>query len=171
MTNRTTFAAAGVHRETKRVLHALVVTAAVAGMSLATSGPAEAGTEAGSWSPYRDKNPITSSSSTWKCGSTQTVTANVFAQACAIRSPGRGSVQAAVVVRNNRPSLYSVEAAVELIRATPGIHIPERWECARSGVGANSWSVCFGKTLAISDPVMVPQGGANGVLLPQSPEV
>ncbi|WP_158102559.1 hypothetical protein [Lentzea kentuckyensis] len=39
-----------------------------------------------------------------------------------------------------------------------------QWACASSGVAANSWSVCFGKTLAWSHTVNS-AGWAKGVAL------
>jgi hypothetical protein len=140
---------------------------AVLGLSLLTASPAAAAN--GAWRPYGNTNPITSSSSLWICGRTVSVTSNVGAQTCAIRSKGGAgtSVQAAVIVRNNRSSLYSVAAAVDLFDYNSGLPLG-RWECASSGVGAHSWSVCFGQTLSSGWPVYVNQGGANGVLLPGS---
>ncbi|EEP72484.1 hypothetical protein MCAG_02812 [Micromonospora sp. ATCC 39149] len=44
------------------------------------------------------------------------------------------------------------------------------WACASSGVGANSWSVRFGRTLIQSSPVNS-VGVANGASLGQSPNV
>jgi hypothetical protein len=79
------------------------ITAAL-GLSLATAGPAaatESGTRtqglavaeaSGTWRAYGNTNPITSSTSTWKCGSSTTVATNVIAQVCAIRSSSGSSV-------------------------------------------------------------------------------
>ncbi|MEA5360926.1 hypothetical protein VA596_15365 [Amycolatopsis sp., V23-08] len=119
------------------------------GLSLAAAGPAAAA-ETGSWHAYGNTNPITSSASTWHCAGSKAVTTSVVAQVCAIRAPGGGSVQGAVIVRNNRAGLYSLSAAMDLYSSSGtklGI-----WTCASSGVAANSWSVCFGRTL--------PHGGA-----------
>ncbi|WP_245787385.1 hypothetical protein [Amycolatopsis saalfeldensis] len=44
------------------------------------------------------------------------------------------------------------------------------WACASSGVGANSWSVCFGRTLAQAGPVNS-VGRANDTSLGMSPSV
>ncbi|WP_229373602.1 hypothetical protein [Umezawaea beigongshangensis] len=60
-------------------------------------------------------------------------------------------MQAAVIVRNNRSSLYSVEAGMDLYTSS-GTYQGD-WLCQSSGVGANSWSVCFGRTLPQSSPV------------------
>jgi hypothetical protein len=155
-------------RVTRMVAGLAAVVTAVLGLSLVAAGPAAAAT--GSWRAYGNTNPITSSTSHWQCGFTKTVTTNVVAQACAIRSSNGFGVQAAVIVRNNRSSLYAVEAAVELTdwETTNSLG---RWECSRSGVGANSWSVCFGQTLSYASRVYTRQGGANGVLLPGSSSV
>ena len=142
------------------------ITAAL-GLSLATAGPAAAA-ERGSWRAYGNTNPISSSSSKWRCGGTETVDTNVFAQVCAIRSPSGSHVQAAVIVRNNRSNLYSAVAAMDLYTRS-GSRQGE-WECSSSGVGANSWSVCFGRTLTQASPVYS-AGYANGVYLALSPYI
>lgn len=150
----------------------MAVITAVLGLSLATAAPAAAtenGTAAtGTWRPYGNTNPITSSKSTWHCASTKRVATNVGAQVCAIRSPGGGAVQGAVIVRNNRSNLYSVRAAMDLVTSSGqslGV-----WVCSSSGVGANSWSVCFGRTLTQSSPVNS-AGAANDAALGISPFV
>ncbi|MEU4254493.1 hypothetical protein AB0F15_44600 [Amycolatopsis sp. NPDC026612] len=129
----------------------------------APAGPAAASAAAtGSWHAYGNTNPITSSASTWSCAGSKALTTNVLAQVCAIRSPGHASVQGAVIVRNNRSSLYSVAAAMDLYTSS-GDKLGD-WACASSGVGANSWSVCFGSTLAERSSVNS-VGIANGVNL------
>ncbi|MFF9484631.1 hypothetical protein [Streptomyces sp. NPDC014676] len=125
-----------------------IVTAAL-GLSLATAGPASAAD--GNWRAYGDTNPITSSSSTWKCGSTEQIATNVGAQVCAIRSASGTSVQGAVIVRNNTSRLVEVSATV--ILWNPSGSEAGTWSCSRSGVGANSWSVCFGETITKSGSV------------------
>lgn len=142
-----------------------IITAAL-GLSLATAGPAAAA-ESGNWRAYGNTNPITSSSSTWHCAGTKTIATNVGAQVCAIRSSGGGSVQGAVIVRNNRSSLYSVQAAMDLYNSSGKLGA---WVCPSSGVGANSWSVCFGQTISHSRSVDS-VGIANGVSLGISPKV
>jgi hypothetical protein len=127
-----------------------------------------AAAESGSWRAYGNTNPITSSPSTWHCAGTQPVATNVGAQVCAIRSSGGGAVQAAVIVRNNRSSLYSLPAGMDLFTSS-GVKLGE-WVCPSSGVGANSWSVCFGRTLTEGSPVDS-AGNANGVILGISPLV
>ncbi|MGW7263257.1 hypothetical protein [Streptomyces sp. NPDC054842] len=140
------------------------------GLSLATAGPAGA-TEAGSWRAYGNTNPITSSSATWQCAGSKTVATSVLAQVCAIRSSGGGTVQAAVIVRNNRSSLFSASANMDLYTAASAAYLGD-WACASSGVGANSWSVCFGKTLSKPSSVKVNSAGLlNNVNLGQSPNV
>ncbi|SEP39324.1 hypothetical protein SAMN04489732_107259 [Amycolatopsis saalfeldensis] len=153
---------------TRRALAGLatIVTAA-AGLSVAAAGPAGAA-ESGSWRAYGNTNPITSSASTWRCAGSKTVSTSVVAQVCAVRSPGGGSVQGAVIVRNNRSSLYSMTAAMDLYTSS-GTALGV-WACASSGVGANSWSVCFGRTLAQAGPVNS-VGRANDTSLGMSPSV
>jgi hypothetical protein len=141
------------------------VVTAVLGLSLVTAGPAAAAT--GVWRAYGNTNPITSSPSTWRCGVTTPLDTNVSAQPCAIRASGGLAVQVAVIVRNSRSSLYAVEAAVELWDYTAN-EIRGRWVCARSGVGAHSWSVCFGTTVPYEYPVVVGAAGANGTQLGRS---
>lgn len=142
-----------------------VAITAVLGASLATAGPAAAAD--GTWHAYGNTNPVTSSSSTWHCASTKEVADDVHAQVCAIRSSGGGSVQAAVIVRNDRSSFYSAAAFMDLRTSSAGLG---NWSCASSGVGANSWSVCFGKTLTQSSPVSS-AGSAEAVSLGVSPTV
>lgn len=143
-----------------------VVTATL-GLSLTSAGPAAA-VESGSWRAYGNTNPITSSSSTWRCASTQTITTDVVAQVCAIRSSGGGAVQAAVIVRNNRSGLYSAAASMDLYTSSGG-YLGD-WLCSSSGVGANSWSVCFGRTLTQSKAVnSVGVANPGDVSLGQSP--
>jgi hypothetical protein len=149
---------------------AVVVVPAVFGLGLATAGPAAA--DAGSWRAYGNTNPITSSDAKWACARTQPVSTDVSAQVCAVRSrQGRGNgVQTAVIVRNNRSSSYPVEAAADMPSGLGGS--VGRWECSRSGVAANSWSVCFGTTEEVRYPISVQaHGGANGVDLGVSPWV
>jgi hypothetical protein len=143
---------------------AVAVVTGVLGLGLAAAGPAAAAT--GTWRAYGNTNPISSSTSFWSCGITTTVTTNVLAQVYVIRAVGSRFLQAAVIVRNNRSSLYAVEAAADLETITAFVN---RWECPRSGVGANSWSVCFGQTLNFPDDVVRSRGGANGVDLGYSP--
>lgn len=117
-----------------------VAITSVVGVSLATAGPAAAAD--GTWRAYGNTNPITSSTSTWRCASSRELTDDVNAQVCAIRSSGGDSVQAAVIVRNDRSSLYSVAANMDLRTASSGLG---KWSCASSGVGANS-SVCLNRS-------------------------
>ncbi|MFG1714605.1 hypothetical protein [Micromonospora sp. NPDC049203] len=136
----------------------VAVITAVLTLGAVTAAPAAAAADAdaGAWRAYGNTNPITSSSSTWKCGSTHTITTNVIAQACAIRSAGGGAVQGAVIVRNNRSTLASVSAWTTVYQFN-GSLLGE-WKCPYSGVGANSWSVCFGETRTWSSSVF--GGGA-----------
>ncbi|WP_410567643.1 hypothetical protein [Amycolatopsis sp. cmx-4-61] len=145
----------------------LTTIAAGLGLALTTTGTAAAA-ETGSWHAYGNTNPITSSSATWHCAGSKTVATSVVAQVCAIRSAGGGAVQGAVIVRNNRSALFSVSASMDLYTSSgAGLGV---WTCASSGVAANSWSVCFGRTLAQSSPVNS-MGDAKGVDLGTSPFV
>jgi hypothetical protein len=93
------------------------------------------------WVPYGNTNPITSSNSSWRCQSTQPVTDTVKAQACTVRSP-EGRVRGAVIVRNNNSYLYSVRANMTVFYEDGRFR--GDYSCSSSGVGANSWAVCFG---------------------------
>ncbi len=77
-------------------------------------------------------------------------------------------MQAAVIVRNNRSSLFSVSAKMDLWDAPSG-YLGD-WACASSGVGANSWSVCFGRSFAW-DGWVNSVGSAKGITLGASPYV
>lgn len=98
--------------------------------------------DTGSWVAYGSKNPITSSRSTWKCQSSVKVDSGVIAQVCTVRSPGGGGIQGAVIVLNNRSSLYGANAEVTVYGDG------NTWYCPHSGVRAHSWSVCFGRTFS-----------------------
>jgi hypothetical protein len=142
-----------------------VVITTVLGLSLATAGPAAAAS--GTWRSFGNTNPIASSESTWRCGATANFTSGVSAQACAIRASNGLSVQAAVIVHNRRSSLYSTAAAMDLFTGNDRLG---NWVCSQSGVGANSWSVCFGDTRPESRPVNS-VGAVTGADLEQSPDV
>ncbi|MFE6616528.1 hypothetical protein [Amycolatopsis sp. NPDC057786] len=75
-----------------------------------------------------------------------TVSVSVLAQACIVVTPKREHMQGAVIVRNNRSSAFRTTASVSLFRPS-GHQVMETWKCGESGVGANSWSVCFGTTI------------------------
>ncbi|MGW3991104.1 S1 family peptidase [Streptomyces sp. NPDC004830] len=126
--------------------------------TVAVPAPAAAGT----WRAYGNTNPVTSSSSTWRCASSKTISTGVIAQVCAIRSSNGSGVQGAVIVRNNQSGLYGAEARMDLYTAS-GTHLGD-WKCPSSGVGANSWSVCFGTTLSQSSQVNS-FGALNGTYL------
>ncbi|QKV78396.1 hypothetical protein [Amycolatopsis sp. Hca4] len=151
----------------RKALAGLTTIAAGLGLALATTGTAAAA-DSGSWHAYGNTNPITSSPATWHCAGSKAIATNVLAQVCAIRSVGGGAVQGAVIVRNNQSGLFSVSARMDLYTsAGTGLGI---WTCASSGVAANSWSVCFGQTLAQSGAVNS-MGIAKGVNLGTSPNV
>jgi hypothetical protein len=94
-----------------------------------------------SWKSYGNTNPITSSNLSWRCQTTQPVTRTVGAQVCTVRSPD-GKVRGAVIVRNNNSYLYSVRASMTVYYEDGRFR--GDYSCSSSGVGANSWSVCFG---------------------------
>jgi hypothetical protein len=102
------------------------------------------------WKPYGNINPITSSSSIWKCGATQSLGngTNVGAQVCTVRSSDRQGVQGAVIVRNDSNYLYSTSASMTVYNQYA--RIAGNWSCSSSGVAANSWSVCFGTTFPVT---------------------
>ncbi|WP_426502950.1 hypothetical protein ACPPVO_35685 [Dactylosporangium sp. McL0621] len=80
-----------------------------------------------------------------------TIQLDLLAQVCAIRSPGKGAVQAAVIVRNNRSSTFSLTAHMDLMNSS---HVQlNTWACPLLGVEADSWEVCFSSTVAESSPV------------------
>ena len=93
----------------KQVATSVAVTALL-GLGVAVADPAPAA--AGSWTPYRTTNPIKSSADYWACGPTDEFDTDVYAQACAVRSSSDNrKVRMAIIVKNNRPSLYGAEAA------------------------------------------------------------
>ncbi|MEE1797562.1 hypothetical protein PUR57_02485, partial [Streptomyces sp. JV176] len=155
-------------RVTRMVAGSTAALTAVVGLSLATASPAAAA-ESGSWRPYGNTNPITSSSSLWRCATTIHIETDVLAQVCAVRaSNGNGNgVQGAVIVRNERSSSYRATASTDLANSSGYLN---RWTCSSSGVGANSWSVCFGRTITHAAPVDS-AGHINGVFLGISPRV
>ncbi|MFE3828598.1 hypothetical protein [Streptomyces sp. NPDC059092] len=155
-------------RVTRMVAGFTAAVTAVLGLNLATAGSAAAA-ESGSWRPYGNTNPITSSSSLWRCATTVHIQSDVLAQVCAVRaSQGNGTgVQAAVIVRNNKSSSYRATATADLGDSTGYVG---EWECSPSGVGANSWSVCFGRTITHGGWVDS-AGRLNGVQLGISPTV
>jgi hypothetical protein len=113
------------------------------------------------WVSYGNTNPITSSSSTWRCASTQTVpySDNVLAQVCTVRSADKAGVQGAIIVRNNNSYLYDVSASMTVYYESGGQK--GYWSCSPSPVGANSWSVCFGTTFPASIYNYATNGYAN----------
>ena len=142
------------------------VMAAVLGLSLATADPAAAA-GAGVWRAYGNTNPITSSSSTWRCGSTEALATNVGAQVCAIRARDGVTVQVALIVRNNRSSLYAVEGHVDMYTETG---FDDLWSCPLSGVAPNSWSVCFGASVLRGRPIRA-EASVQGNVYLNSPYV
>ena len=126
-------------------------------------------THSRTWRAYGNTNPITSSRSTWACGTTEAVATNVLAQVCAVRSQSGGYVQAAVIVRNKRSGLFGAAAHLEMYDHNTGDQLNE-WNCASSGVAAHSWSVCFGETFPWAGLVSA-SGSVNNYNLYWSPDV
>ncbi|MBB5803699.1 hypothetical protein F4560_003467 [Saccharothrix ecbatanensis] len=91
----------------------------------------------------------------------------MLAQACIVVSANRNSMQGAVIVRNNRSSLFAANASVSLYRPS-GHQVMDAWKCSESGVGANSWSVCFGKTITYPGSTRA-EGSVNYREIPGSP--
>lgn len=154
-------------RISRRITGTAAAVTAVVGLGLAAAGPASAvGTAA--WRAYGNTNPITSSSSTWLCYKSKPVDTGVEAQVCTVRTPGGAAAQGAVIVRNNRSSLYSANAYLDM-RTEGGIPSGS-WACPSSGVAAGSWSVCFGPTRE-APAKMNTYGEVNGVTLYKSPNL
>ncbi|KJK43778.1 hypothetical protein UK23_31985 [Lentzea aerocolonigenes] len=125
-----------------RAKRTIAVITALLGLSLATAAPASAA--AGSWVSYGNRNPITTSTATWRCAGSEQIAPSVLAQVCAVRSANGLYYQGAVIVRNNRSALFSTTAQMSVINQTDVVE--GTWVCPSSGVGANSWSVCFGRS-------------------------
>ena len=121
------------------------------------------------WVSYGSTNPITSSSSSWKCGTTKPVTTDgqVLSQVCTVRSPTGQSVRGAVIVRNNKTSLFTTIAGMVVYYSYPGA-FRDNSDCSESGIAPNSWSVCFGTTFEANGDSYYTYGSANNVLLPRS---
>ncbi len=159
--------------KTRRLITGMVATvAAVVGLGLVSAGPAAAADPVadGSWVTYGTRNPITSSTSTWKCGSTKSIATSVSAQTCAIRSAGGSSVQGAVIVRNSRSTAFKTNAFVsvydyELVESLGS------WYCGSKALAPGGWTVCFGSTFSYAWPVYVLYAEANSVSLGTSPAV
>ena len=120
----------------------------------------------GSWTPYGNTNPITSSKSTWKCGTSKTIDYLVSSQVCVVRTPDGTKIQGAIIVRNSNNYLYNANADVIVKESSSG-YIVGDWYCSSSGVGANSWSVCFGETYPEPHSVYS-DGHTTGAILPRS---
>jgi hypothetical protein len=117
------------------------------------------------WRSYGNTNPITSTGGRWRCQTTKPLVPYVGAQVCTVRFPATVSVpyervQGAVIVRNSTNNLYSVRASLSLYREDDSLMGSEF--CSSSGVGANSWSVCFGDFVrAAGDSRYYTEGYAN----------
>nr|BFE47589.1 hypothetical protein GCM10017745_10160 [Saccharothrix mutabilis subsp. capreolus] len=154
-------------RITRKIAGLTTMVATVLGLGLAGAGSAVA--DAGVWRAYGNTNPITSSTSTWRCSSSTTIAASVSAQVCAVRSHSGASVQTAVIVRNNGSGLYVTEATASMYTLYNGSYaLLGTWSCPPSGVAANSWSVCFGSTFTYTGSVTA-QGQTSTADLGWSP--
>ena len=152
---------------TRRLITGLAATiAVVAGLGLVSAGPAAAADSVGvgTWVAYGTKNPITSSTATWRCATTKTIATSVLAQTCAIRSSGGGSVQGAVIVRNNRSTAFSTDAYVSLYDYEYVLELYS-WYCGSKALAPGGWTVCFGSTWSWEYPVYVLYAEANSVSL------
>jgi hypothetical protein len=150
-------------------VRAMAVATVVAGLGLVTAGPAAATEELrGRWVPYGDTYPVTVGTSRWSCTAEKPVVSNVKAQICAVRTADGRYVQGAVIIRNDRSGLFRAAVALMMKRETGPWD--RRWTCPNSGVGAHSWSVCFGDSFySYADFVKVAQSGINGTHYGESP--
>jgi hypothetical protein len=123
---------------------ALMLFSTTGALALGLTSALQATAATGTWVPYGNTNPITSSKSTWRCQSSIAVGPNLVSQVCTVRSASGTGVQGAVIVRNNNNYLYSTNAGMDVYYEGGGLR--GYWDCPSSGVGANSWSVCFGST-------------------------
>ncbi|TQS43694.1 hypothetical protein [Cryptosporangium phraense] len=158
----------GLGRQIARVVagSAAVVTLA-AGLTMVVADPAAALTvENGTWRAVGSQDPANSWGGTHKCDAGWSdIGASVQARKCGIRSANGQSVQGAIVIRNSRPTLVGVQVAFMMDTLHSGT-FDIRWVCPDSGVGANSYSVCFGRTFQYTaDKVGIHEAGANGVPL------
>ncbi len=119
------------------------------------------------WSSYGSTNPITSN---WECGMTKPVTTDgsVVSQVCTVRTANKEYFQGAVIVRNNKTSLFNTNAGLAVFYYSSG-NLYGSWGCSSSGVAAKSWSVCFGPTFSAGSASYYTGGYANNVPLPYSP--
>lgn len=140
----------------KRVTtYAVAVVTAVFGFGVVNASPAAA--DPGVWRSYTT-SPTSAVYADWNCATTTKIEDRVEAQACLIRSLYTGiDVQGAVIVHNRRGTLYPAEAAF-----TTGPRGAPRYVCPRSGVAANSWSVCYGATWIETETASVFDAGVNG---------
>jgi hypothetical protein len=124
---------------------ALMLFSVAGALALGLTSTLQATAATGSWTAYGNSNPITSSTSTWKCNGSVTVTTDVISQVCTIRSANKTRVQGAIIVRNNKSTSYNTTANMSVYYE--GGTKRGDWTCTSSGVAANSWSVCFGLQL------------------------
>ena len=138
-------------------------------LCLVTAAPAAAASDSGAWQAYGNNNPIkTTAPWAWFCGSSYPFDTYMLAQACVVRPVSGTGAKAAVIVRNNRSSLYGVQVAMTLNNVSDKQGLG-RWVCGNSGVAAHSWSVCYGQPINAGNPVYVKDAGVNGQPLPPSP--
>ncbi|MER6915787.1 hypothetical protein ABT354_29280 [Streptomyces sp. NPDC000594] len=155
-------------RVTRAIVGLATAGAAVLGTAPATAAPAGA-VEAGVWGHYGDVDPITVSSSLWRCGDSRTITTGVIGRVCAVRAAnGTGiGVHTAVIVRNNRSTSFLAQADASMWRS--GVNMGH-WICSAEWVEASTWSVCIGLTRHDAHSVSA-KGWLNGWSVGSSPTV
>lgn len=142
---------------------AAAVVIGVLGLSVVSASPAAAVvTERGVWRAS-STDPSKIGTAEWGCGAATPINTGVVAWACAIRSRNGLHVQVAAVVQNTRSSLYTANAA--MLRGDIYGHDFGRWECASSGIAANSWATCYGDTDDYAAKIWVLDAGVNGTFL------
>jgi hypothetical protein len=146
--------------------YALMLLSAMGALAVDFSLPRQA---MAAWQPYGNTNPITSTSSNngwiWKCGPTKEVTSSILSQVCLVRTSDKRYLRGAVIVRNNRSSLFNSYANVKVADSISTIRSSS---CSSSGVGANSWSVCYGGDFFSWPYSAYADGSTNGVPLSQT---
>jgi hypothetical protein len=147
-------------RPARLIAGSAAIVTTVLGLILATAGPAAAADFPGRWQSYTT-SPITGPS-TWKCSYSDPFDTNMLAQFCVVRTQNGSGVQGAMIVRNNRDTLYGAQVAIKL---QDNLFIWGQWVCPRSGIAPHTWSVCYGETFPHSSPIYTYLGGVNGQLI------
>jgi hypothetical protein len=139
------------------------VAAAAVGVIVTVQGPALADDAAPAvWRSYGNTAPPASA---WNCGASDSFDSGAVAQACIVVTADHRWAQGAVIVRNNRDSLYGAEVAMITEGETASSTVvDERWACPNSGIAAHTWSVCFTSTFSLDylSAVRVYAPGVNG---------